>query len=376
MSKTKGNVIDPLDMVEKYGADALRFTLAILTQQGRDIKLSEKRFEGYKHFANKLWNAGRFILMNIDKDLLQNLLYGAPPKSEDLWILTKLSRTAQKVNKALSEYEFSEASQALYEFIWGEFCDWYLEMSKLRLYAKVDENLPEEERQKQETKIKAERITAQATLLSVFDRILKLLHPFMPYITQELYSNLPTSYEENISLTEFPHYNPQEVYPDAEEKVERFKGIVSSIRSLRSDLRIEPSKRIRLYYKAGQSEKLLEEFRQHLLSLARLEDLQKVEQRPSNALAGFYGDFEFFIPVEEGIKISELLNSYTKRHQEVVRSLESIERKLRNEEFLKKAPKEEVEKAERMKEELTAERKKLEELIVLLQEVKPAGASQ
>ncbi len=376
MSKTKGNVIDPLDMVERYGADALRFTLAILTQQGRDIKLSEKRFEGYRHFANKLWNAGRFILMNLDGDLLQNLPYGAPPKSEDLWILTKLNRTAQKVNKALSEYEFSEASQALYEFVWGEFCDWYLEMSKLRLYAKADESLPEEERQKQETKIKAERITAQATLLSVFDRILKLLHPFMPYVTQELYSNLPTSYEENISLTEFPLYNPQEVYPDAEEKVERLKGIVSSIRSLRSDLKIEPSKRIRLYYRASQSEKLVEEFRQHLLNLARLEDLQRVDQRPSNALAGFYGDFEFFIPVEEGIKVTELLNSYTKRHQEVLRSLESVERKLKNEEFLKKAPKEEIEKAERMKEELIAEKKKLEELIVLLQEVKPAGASQ
>ncbi|MFN3814009.1 MAG: class I tRNA ligase family protein, partial [Aquificaceae bacterium] len=166
-----------------------RFTLSILAQQGRDIKLSEKRFEGYKHFANKLWNAGRFILLNLDDDLLQSLPYGAPPRTEDLWILTKLNKTVRRVNDALSKYEFSDACHAIYEFVWSEFCDWYLEMSKLRLYAKPKEE-GEEERTKQE------RITVQATLLSVFDRILKLLHPFMPYITEELWKMLPTSYTD------------------------------------------------------------------------------------------------------------------------------------------------------------------------------------
>ncbi len=373
MSKTKGNVIDPLDIIDKYGADALRFTLAVLTQQGRDIKLSEKRFEGYKHFANKLWNAGRFILMNLDDDLLQNMPYASPPRTEDLWILTKLNKVIQKVNLALSEYEFSTASQTLYEFVWGEFCDWYLEMSKLRLYAKPKDGLSEEEKQLQEAKIKAERITVQTVLLSVFDRILKLLHPFMPYITQELYSKLPTAYKEDISLTEFPTFNPQEVFPEAEEKVEKIKGIISAIRSLRSDLRIEPSKKIKLYYRADNNE--YEEFREHILSLARLEDLIKVEQRPANSIAGFYKDFEFFIPVEEGIKVNELLASYTKRYQEVLKTLENIQKKLSNENFLKKAPQEEVQKAKSLEEELNTEKAKLESLIKSLKEVSATEVS-
>jgi len=373
MSKTKGNVIDPLDIIERYGADALRFTLAVLTVQGRDIRLSEKRFEGYKHFANKLWNAGRFILMNIDNQLLQDMPYASAPRTEDLWILTKLNRVINKVSLALHEYEFSTASQTLYEFIWGEFCDWYLEMSKLRLYAKPKEGLSEEEKKLEEAKIKAERITVQTVLLSVFDRILRLLHPFMPYITQELYSKLPTAYKEDISLSEFPTFNPQEVFPEAEEKVEKLKGVISAIRSLRSDLRIEPSKKIKLYYKASTEE--YEEFRQHILSLARLEDLIKVEQKPINSVAGFYKDFEFFIPVEEGIKVNELLASYTKRYQEVLKALESIQKKLNNENFLKKAPQEEVQKARSLEEELNAEKAKLEGLIKSLKEVSTTEAT-
>ncbi|GBC89031.1 Valine--tRNA ligase [bacterium HR13] len=370
MSKTKGNVIDPLDMVEKYGADALRFTLAILTQQGKDIKLSEKRFEGYKHFANKLWNAGRFIIMNLEHDLLQNLPYAAPPKSEDLWILTRLNRTIQKVNKALSEYEFSEASQALYEFIWSEFCDWYLEMSKLRLYAKPDENLPQEERQKEELRIKAERISAQATLLSVFDRILKLLHPFMPYITEKLYSYLPTADQDSISLASYPQENPQEIFPEVEQKVEKLKALISSIRALRSDLKLEPSRRIKLYCKGEGWKELMQEFEKHILSLAKIEELIYVKERPSNTIAGFYKDLEFFVSVEEGIKVEELLSSYQKRYQEVLKSLDSLEKKLNNQEFLKKAPQEEVQKAQNIRQELLSEKVKLEELIKSLQEVK------
>ncbi len=368
MSKTKGNVIDPLDIIEKYGADALRFTLSILTQQGRDIKLSEKRFEGYKHFANKLWNAGRFILLNLDGDLLQSLPYGAPPKTEDLWILTKLNKTVYRVKEALSNYEFSDACRAIYEFVWSEFCDWYLEMSKLRLYAK-----PREEGE--ETRIKQERITAQATLLSVFDRILKLLHPFMPYITEELWKTLPTSYTESISIQEYPKHNPQEVYPEHEEKVERLKGIISAIRSLRSDLRIEPSKRIKLYYRADESEKLVEEFRDHILSLSRLEELTRVEERQASAISGYFRDFEFFIPLEEGIKVDELLTSYRKRYEEVLRSLENIDKKLSNENFLKRAPEEEVEKAKAIKEELTHERDKTAMLIKSLESVKTSAVN-
>ncbi len=365
MSKTKGNVIDPLDIVEKYGADALRFTLAILTQQGRDIRLSEKRFEGYKHFANKLWNAGRFILMNLDEDLLAKLPYSAPPRMEDLWILTLLNETTQKVNTALSQYEFSVASQALYEFVWSEFCDWYIEMCKLRLYAKAEQDSSQEERER----IERERTTVQSFLLMTFDRILKLLHPFMPYITEELYLNLPTAVKESISLESFPQYNPHEVYLQAKEKIERLKEIITSIRALRSDLRIEPARKIRLYYKAEGSKGLVEEFKAHILSLAKVEELVEVKERPTATVAGFSRDFEFYIPVEYGAKVEELLQSYKRRLQETEKTLSSLSARLESPRFLEKAPAEEVEKTKQSVEELKQEREKLSNLIRLLEEV-------
>ena len=369
MSKTKGNVIDPLDIIEKYGADALRFTLAILTQQGRDIRLSEKRFEGYKHFANKLWNAGRFILMNLDDDLLSNMPYGAPPATEDLWIITLLNETVQKVNDALSRYDFSEASQALYDFIWNEFCDWYIEMSKLRLYAKAAEGLSEEERQKEELRIKSERITAQSTLLYVFEKTLRLLHPFMPYITEELWLNLPTAHRESISLVDYPQPNPQEIYPEQKRIVERLKEIVTAIRALRNDLNIEPSRRIKLYYRAQESEKVVEEMGHHILALAKVTQLERVGSRPPDTVAGFSKDFEFFIPISEGIEVQELLSSYRKRLEKVTSDLEVFGKKLSNEGFLKKAPHEEVEKTQRIYEELGQEREKIENVLKLLSEV-------
>ena len=361
MSKTKGNVIDPLDMIEKYGADALRFTLAILTQQGRDLRLSEKRFEGYKHFANKLWNAGRFIIINLDEDLLSKLPYASPPRSEDLWITTRLNKTIEKVNKALSEYEFSEAAKELYEFIWSEFCDWYIEFSKLRLYAKAEK---EEDREK----IESERITAQATLLATFEKVLRLLHPFMPYITEELWQALPTSYKESISLMEYPQYNPQEIYEDAERKIERVKEMITSIRSLRSDLRIEPSRRIKLYYRAEESKGLVEEFMPHILSLARLESLEEVEEKPQGSIAGFSRDFEFYISLEEGINIEELINSYSRRLSDVEKSIKAFEERLSNENFLKKAPEEEVQRTKEALKELKEEREKTEKLLMALRE--------
>ncbi|MCS6957084.1 MAG: valine--tRNA ligase [Aquificaceae bacterium] len=366
MSKTKGNVIDPLDIVEKYGADALRFTLAILTQQGRDIRLSEKRFEGYKHFANKLWNAGRFIILNLDEDLLSKLPYGAPPKAEDLWIITKLNKTTKKVNHALAHYEFSEAAKELYEFIWSEFCDWYIEFSKLRLYAKPEEGISEEERKAQEESINADRITVQATLLMVFERVLRLLHPFMPYITEELWEEIPTGHKESISITPYPQFNPQEVYEDAEAQIERLKEIISAIRSLRSDLKIEPSRKVRLYYRAKESREIADRFKAHIISLARLESLEEVEEKPNNTIASFSKDFEFYLPVEGSIRLEELIQSYSRRLSEVEKSIQSLEQRLSNENYISRAPEEEVQRTKDSLKELQQEREKVRVLLQML----------
>jgi len=276
MSKTKGNVIDPLDIIDRYGADALRFTLAILTVQGRDIRLSEKRFEGYRHFANKIWNAARFILMNTPRDFLSRLPYMGDLKPEDRWIMTLLSETAGEVNKALERYDFSAASRRIYDFLWSDFCDWYIEFTKGRIYRK----LPQEESLKAE--IEADRIAALYTL-NVFEKALRLLHPFMPFITEELWHLLPISDGESISLKEFPERREEEIFPQETEQVERLREIISTIRSLRSDLQIEPSRRLRAAFRTEdrRSSKVIEEFREYILNLARLESFEEVAERPA-----------------------------------------------------------------------------------------------
>ncbi|ADC89670.1 valyl-tRNA synthetase [Thermocrinis albus DSM 14484] len=357
MSKTKGNVIDPLDIIEKYGADALRFTLSILTQQGRDIKLSEKRFEGYKHFANKLWNAARFVLMNLQEDLLANLPMCAPPRWEDLWITTLLNETVKEVNEALERYDFSRACQKIYDFVWSEFCDWYIEMSKIRLYAEGED-----------PSVKGEKLTAQATLLRVLDTVLRLLHPFMPFITEELWRHLPTAHKEFLALAEYPVFNPQEIFPEAKEKIERLKEIITSIRSLRSDLRIEPSRKIKVYYRGEESEELVREMERYIKALARVEELIKVSSRPPKTVAKFSKDLEFYVSASEDIKVDELINSYTKKLQETKKLISQFRERLSNERFLTKAPPEEVERTRQMLEEYLEEEKRLEELLRTLKE--------
>ncbi|MCS7083634.1 MAG: class I tRNA ligase family protein, partial [Aquificaceae bacterium] len=358
MSKTKGNVIDPLDVIQEYGADALRFTLAILTQQGRDLRVSPKRFEGYRHFINKLWNAGRFIILNLDKDLLSKAIYASNPSKEDLWIITKLNKTARVVNKALESYDFSQAARALYEFVWSSFCDWYIELSKVKLKSKTaqGESAPES-------------IATQLCLLSTFEKTLRLLHPFIPFVTSELWQRLPTSHVE-ISKAEYYQENPSEIYPEAEESIEKLIGLISSIRALRADLRIPPSSEVKLIYLNSSISDLFSEFEAQIKSLARLESIELSQTRPPSSGAGYFKDQEFFIPLPQDLDPQELLLNYEKRLKELSKTIESVSQKLSNREFLEKAPEEEVEKAKRILEDAKEELYRLEKLSNSIKELK------
>ncbi len=354
MSKTKGNVIDPLDIIERYGADALRFTLAILTVQGRDIRLSEKRFEGYRHFANKIWNAGRYILMNTPRDLIGRLPYMADLRPEDRWIVTRLNETAEGVNRALESYEFSRASQLIYDFFWSDFCDWYIEFSKERIYRKTED-----------AQTSAEKTTALYTLHYVFEKALRILHPFMPFITEELWHALPLSDGESISLKEFPQKSEEEIFPEETRRVEQLKEIVSAVRSLRSDLQIEPSRRLRAFFRTEDSfsRSVVEEFRHHILNLARLESLEEVDEKPPGTVATFTGDVEIFLLVEGHVDLERLAESFRRKREKLLSELERVKRKLSNEEFLRKAPPEVVEKERRIKESLESDLDKVERLL-------------
>jgi valyl-tRNA synthetase len=239
MSKTKGNVIDPLVMMEKYGTDALRFTLAAFAAQGRDIKLAEERIEGYRNFCNKLWNASRFAFMNLEGyqgtcELNSNLTHSRA----DRWILSRLNSTCRDVNTALEEFKFNEAAAAVYKFIWNEFCDWYIELSKSSLF-----------------KEGPEKPAVQNVLVHVLETSLKLLHPFMPFITEEIWQKLPAE-GTSIMNAPFPKFDITKVDEKIEEEQGLVMDIVTSVRNIRGEMNLNPGLTLPLLIKTEDVKKI------------------------------------------------------------------------------------------------------------------------
>jgi valyl-tRNA synthetase len=231
MSKSTGNVIDPLEMIAKYGTDSLRFTLTAFAAMGRDIKLSEKRIEGYRHFVNKIWNSARFALMNLPGEPavgLDEAIKNAPLANR--WILHRLEEVKDEVESATLEYRFNDIAQSLYKFIWNEFCDWFVEMAKGDLYA-------EDEKAKEATR---------RVLLTVLSETMVLLHPVMPFVTQEIWSVLPGIANRELALEPFPARRPQCKSAQAAKDMAFFQGVVGSVRTIRTELTIDPAKKLPL----------------------------------------------------------------------------------------------------------------------------------
>ena len=222
MSKSKGNVADPLEVMGKYGTDAFRFTLAALAQ-GRDIRISEDRIEGYRNFANKIWNAARLVLSNLD-GFDAALAKNTPPALADVWIESRLAATIAEVRTAIRRYRFSDAASSVYQFLWHEFCDWYLEIAKLSLYR---------------AESPARRARTQATLVRVLEATLRLLHPFMPFITEELWQRLPHQ-GESIMIAPYPRVARKQRNADAERQMTAVMDLVTAVRNIRGEMRIAP----------------------------------------------------------------------------------------------------------------------------------------
>lgn len=353
MSKTKGNVVDPLDLIAKYGADALRFGLAIQTVPGSDIKFDERRIEGYKHFANKIWNAARYVISNLPegfevKNPLQTELL-----PEDKWILYEFNQTVKKVREGLDGFDFSKAANALYTFFWDLYCDWYIEFSKERVY-KGNEK---------------EKEAALNTLVYVLDGALKLLHPFMPYLTEELWDYLPTKDRKSISLAPYP--KPLEDFDKFEEsakEVEFVKGIITSVRNFKNMLEIPVTKRLKAYYAAENNftKALLENFKNQIVKLARLESFEYTERRPENTLIVPFKGGEIYVSIEGVVNVEEIKEQQLKRKEKVLKDLKRVEMKLNNPNFVQKAPAHVVEREKRIYEELKLELEKIESVLRLL----------
>jgi valyl-tRNA synthetase len=292
MSKSKGNVANPLDVVAKYGTDALRFTILTGSSPGNDMKLSEDKLEGSRNFVNKLWNAARFVVTTAREDYAAAMALGqADPRLTlaDRWILSRCSRVIADVTRLFEEFEFSEAGHMLHEFVWSEFCDWFIEIAKLRLRGDAD---------------RIDRLTALHVLDRVLTDILKMLHPFAPYVTEAIWEYLPGR-PSPLIIAAWP--TAGETDAAAEIDIDLLTGIVKAIRNARTEMNVEPARRIEAIAVSGGSARLLEGERAIVAALARVEPYTVVEallERPHQALQIIVGDVEIYLPLAAMLDIA------------------------------------------------------------------------
>jgi valyl-tRNA synthetase len=360
-SKTRGNVVDPLDLIDRFGADALRFTLGALTMPGSDLKLSESRTEGYRHFANKIWNASRFALMNLERFNIGELTKKVPPDGfslPDRWIRGRLNNVIRDVRKSLEDYKFNEASNSLYQFIWHEFCDWYLELAKLYLY--------------QEGGGKGQKLTKR-TLLEVLDAVLRLLHPFMPFITEEIWQQLPQRKEnESIMIAQFP--KPDKGYDDDSvvDEMGLIIEVISALRNIRGEMNLPPGERIMvlLRTKREEVEKRLRENQSFIQSLALVEAFQFGRNLEKPLYSAFVAvrDVEIFVPMERS-RMEEEARRLQKEIVKIEKESAFVMKKLSNEQFLSKAPPEIVQEVKGKALEFRGQLEKLEESLNKIKEM-------
>ncbi len=355
MSKSKGNVIDPLSMMDKYGTDAFRFTLAMLAVQGRDVLLSEERIEGSRNFVNKIWNASRLIA-----GLMENVIFTPDAKESsflpDRWIRSRLQKVTREVSEAINTYRYSDAAHSIYGFVWHEFCDWYLELVKPNLYGKV-------------TAFDAS--ATASTLRAVFLSILKLLHPLMPFITEEIFQRLPHKEEESIMIAPFPRLQEEQIDEESESRMGVIMGIIDAVRNIRGEMGFAPSARIDVQIRADGEKPLIEAYEYYIKELARVADITYIDDKaPERAAIGLYKDIEVYVPIKDPEIIHKEHARVEKELTKVTGDIERVFNKLNNRDFREKAPeailaKEEASYAElrARRDKLVASRKMLEELL-------------
>jgi len=324
MSKSKGNVLDPLDLIDKYGTDTLRFTLTAMAAQGRDIKLSEERIEGYRNFVTKLWNAARFCEMN---DCVRVALFDPYACEETLnrWIVGETARAGCAVEQALEAYRFNDAASAVYQFVWGSFCDWYLEFSKPALFG-------------DDGPTKAE---FQATAAWVLDQILLLLHPIAPFVTEELWGLLEADRDSQLIEAPWPAYPDAAMDPDAAAEIGWLIGLISALRSTRSELNVPPSARLPLLHRDANAATLarLDAHGLSLATLARVENIAALDgPAPKGSAQLVVGEATYVLPLDGVIDIGQEADRLTKQIEKLDGEIAKIDAKLGNEKFTSRAP--------------------------------------
>lgn len=324
MSKSKGNVIDPLEVMDRFGTDAFRFTLSALAAQGRDIKLSEETILGYRHFVNKIWNAARFVLMNVDQE--RPLERGKRSYSlADRWILTRLGQVSEDVARAIDAYQFNEAAGHCYQFVWHELCDWYLEMAKQELYG--GDGVSKE--------------TAKAVVLEAIMAALKMLHPFMPFVTEEIWQRLPGT-QGSIMTAGFPESSDFLRDEEALREMDLVMGVITAIRNIRGEMNIPPSKMVSLIIDAGGhgNQGILGHNLAYIKTLAKADEVSIGSglSKPDKSATAMFQEISVHVLLEGLIDFGEEQKRLRKTIDKTEREVEGLNRKLSNRGFLDKAP--------------------------------------
>lgn len=351
MSKSLGNGIDPLEVINEYGTDPVRFTLAILAAQGRDIKLDVGSFDAYRKFANKIWNAARFVLLNME-DYEKIVLKEEDLKIEDKWILTRLNSTILEISKDLEVYNYDQAARKLYDFFWNELCDWYIEASKNRLNSSGKDKL-----------------VVQNVILQVFDSSLRLLHPFMPYISEELWQKLPIEKDSELLISaKWPESNENNIYPESEKVFLKIMELVKGVRNVKAEMDIPQTQKVDLKYKiVAKNNDFIEKNISLIEHLAFLKDITQTEVKPAKSATAYVDEsVEVYIPLGDYIDIDTEKQRLTKKLEKLAKDIELYNKKLSNKNFVEKADPDVVEKT---KEDLIESEKKYQKLQTLLKEI-------
>ncbi|MEK5325196.1 valine--tRNA ligase [Aeribacillus sp. FSL M8-0254] len=336
MSKSLGNGVDPMDVIDKYGADSLRYFLATGSSPGQDLRFSFEKVEAVWNFANKIWNASRFVLMNLNGLTYEEIDLNGKKSVVDKWILTRLNETIELVTRLAEKYEFGEAGRVLYNFIWDDFCDWYIEMAKIPLYGNDEEA----------------KKTTRSILAYVLDQTLRLLHPFMPFITEEIWQHLPHQ-GESITIASWPVVRQELSDEKAANEMKLLVDVIRSVRNIRAEVNTPMKKQVDMIIHAHSEEvkNQLEKNRSYLERFCNPSSLtiDTNIEAPDKAMTAVVSGAEVFLPLEGLINVEEEIKRLEKELEKWNKEVERVQKKLANERFIKKAPKEVVEE-ERAKE--------------------------
>ncbi len=328
MSKSLGNGIDPLEVIDQYGADALRFMLATGNSPGNDMRFYMERVEASRNFANKLWNASRFVFMNIDEEIMNGVTRESVESSmtlADKWIISRANNVVKEVNDNMDKFDLGIAAQKIYDFAWSEYCDWYIEIVKPRLYS--DD--------------KAAKQTALYTLTYVLEKILKLLHPYMPFITEEIYTHLPTV-EGSIVVAQWPQYTEEDNMAKEEEMMNLTMDGIRNIRNVRAEMNVPPSKKAKvIIVPTAEKKEAMDAGRDYFVTLASASVVEIVDNEagiPEDAVSVVIDGVKIFIPLDELVDFTKELDRLNKEKAKLEGEIKRVNGKLSNQGFLAKAP--------------------------------------